>query len=154
MLDKLATFVATSAYVGFVPTAPGTFGSAAGLAIYALVRTSDSALAEAIVLIAVLLLGTWSAHRVERELGKDPGAVVIDEVLGMLVTLAFLDVTVAGAVVGFVAFRLLDVWKPFPAARLEHVHGGPGIMLDDAMAGIYSNLLLRGLIAVWPGVFA
>jgi phosphatidylglycerophosphatase A len=87
-------------------------------------------------------------------MGKDPGAVVIDEVLGMLVTLAFLDVTIAGALAGFIVFRLLDVWKPFPAARLEHLHGGPGIMLDDAMAGVYANLILRVLMVAWPGVFA
>lgn len=154
VLDKLATFVATSGYVGFVPVAPGTFGSAAGLALYIAVRLVDNVLAEAMTLVAAFALGTWSAHRVERIMGKDPGAVVIDEVLGMLVTLAFLNVTIAGAAAGFFLFRLLDVWKPFPAARLEHLHGGPGIMLDDAMAGLYSNLVLRALIAVWPGVFA
>jgi phosphatidylglycerophosphatase A len=154
VLDKLATFVATSAYLGFVPIAPGTFGSAAGLAIYAIVRSADGIVAEAAVLVVAFIAGTWSAHRVERAMGKDPGAVVIDEVLGMLVTLAFLDVTIAGALAGFIVFRLLDVWKPFPAARLEHLHGGPGIMLDDAMAGVYANLILRVLMVAWPGVFA
>ena len=128
-------------------------GSSKGLYFHRDELPAEPALRDA-VLVAALLVGTWSAHRVERQLGKDPGAVVIDEVLGMLVTLGFLDVTVTGALVGFFVFRLLDVWKPFPAGRLEHLHGGPGIMLDDAMAGIYGNLLLRGLNAVWPGVFA
>ena len=154
MLDKLAKFIATAGYVGFVPIAPGTFGSAVGLAIYAIVRASGSTTVEAGVLVATLLVGIWSADRVEREMGKDPGAVIIDEVLGMLVTLAFLNVTITGALAGFFIFRALDVLKPFPAGRLEHLHGGPGIMLDDAMAGIYSNLIVRALIALIPGVFA
>ena len=109
---------------------------------------------EAVVIACALIAGIWSAGYVEREMGKDPGVVVIDEVLGMLVTVAFLDVTMLGAVIGFVLFRALDVVKPFPAGRLEHLHGGPGIMLDDVMAGVYSNLVLRALIWAFPGVLA
>jgi phosphatidylglycerophosphatase A len=99
-------------------------------------------------------VGIWTAGIVEEQLGKDPGAVVIDEVLGMLVTLAFLDVSPIGAFVGFVLFRILDVIKPFPARRLEDLHGGPGIMLDDLMAGLYGQLTMRLLIAAFPGVLA
>jgi phosphatidylglycerophosphatase A len=87
-------------------------------------------------------------------MGKDPGPVVIDEVLGMLVTLAFLDVTVTGALVGFLLFRVLDVVKPPPAARLENLHGGPGIMFDDLMAGIYGHVAMRAGIMLFPGVLA
>jgi phosphatidylglycerophosphatase A len=154
VLARLATFVATVAYVGFIPLAPGTFGSALGLAAYAALRTADNVVVEAAVIAIALAAGIWSAGRVERELGKDPGPVVIDEVVGMLVTLAFLNVTVWGAVVAFFLFRLLDVVKPFPAGRLEHLHGGPGIMLDDVMAGIYGNLAMRGLIVLFPGTLA
>jgi phosphatidylglycerophosphatase A len=151
---KLATLVATAGYVGFVPVAPGTFGSAVGLAVYAAVSVTESWVVEAFVLALVLALGIWAADHVERALGKDPGPVVIDEVAGMLVTLAFLDVSVTGALVGFVIFRALDVIKPPPARRLEDLHGGPGIMLDDVMAGIYSNLALRGFLAFFPGALA
>ena len=154
MLAKLATFVATVGYVGFVPVAPGTFGSAIGLVAYAGVRATESWVVEAVVLLVALLAGIWSAERVEREMGKDPGAVVIDEVAGMLVTLAFLNVSVAGACAGFFLFRFLDVVKPPPAARLENLHGGPGIMFDDVMAGVYSNVTLRALIALFPGALA
>ena len=98
--------------------------------------------------------GIWSATVVERTLGKDPGVVVIDEVLGMLVTLAFLDVNVVGAVVGFFLFRIFDVVKPFPAGRLEHLHGGYGIMLDDAMAGVYAHVVMRLLVYWIPECFA
>jgi phosphatidylglycerophosphatase A len=154
VLDRLATFVATTMYVGYVPIAPGPFGSAAGLLIYAGIRSTGSWAIEAAVIAGVLVAGIWSADRVEQRLGKDPGAVVIDEVLGMLVTLAFLDVTVNGAVVGFLLFRVLDVIKPPPAARLEHLHGGPGIMFDDLMAGIYGHIVMRAAIAFFPGALA
>ena len=154
MLAKLATFVATAGYVGFVPVAPGTFGSAVGLVVYAGIRATDSWVVEGTLLAVALIAGIWAADRVERQLGKDPGAVVIDEVLGMLVTLAFLDVNVMGAIVGFFLFRVLDVIKPPPAARLENLHGGPGIMFDDLMAGLYGQVAMRALIALVPGVFA
>ncbi|HUE85624.1 MAG TPA: phosphatidylglycerophosphatase A [Vicinamibacterales bacterium] len=154
MLGKLATFLATVGYVGFIPIAPGTFGSVVGLAVYAAVSVTSSWVVEAVVLAVVLVAGIWSADRVERQMGKDPGAVVIDEVAGMLVTLAFLDVSVLAAVVGFFIFRLLDVIKPPPARRLENLHGGPGIVLDDVMAGVYSNVALRGLIAFFPDALA
>jgi phosphatidylglycerophosphatase A len=75
---------------------------------------------------------------------------VIDEVLGMLITLWLLPVTGLGSFLGFLVFRLLDVIKPWPAARLEALHGGLGVMADDAMAGIYGHLLMRGLLAVTP----
>ena len=154
MLAKLATFVATVGYVGYVPVAPGTFGSAVGLVIHAAVRATGSWMLEGAALVVALCAGIWAADCVEKRLGKDPGVVVIDEVLGMLVTLAFLDVNVAGAVVGFVLFRVLDVIKPPPAARLENLHGGPGIMFDDLMAGLYGHVVMRVAIALAPGVFA
>ena len=154
MLAKLATFVATAGYVGFVPIAPGTFGSAVGLLIYAGVRATGSWTLEAVVLAIALTAGIWAADRLEQQLGKDPSAVVIDEVLGMLVTLAFLDVNITGAIVGFFLFRVLDVIKPPPAARLEDLHGGPGIMFDDLMAGLYGHIAMRAMIALIPGVFA
>jgi phosphatidylglycerophosphatase A len=122
--------------------------------VYAAVSVTHSWIVEAMVLAVVLTVGIWSAGHVEREMGKDPGAVVIDEVAGMLVTLAFLGVSATGAVVGFFIFRLLDVIKPPPARRLESLHGGPGIVLDDVMAGIYSNVALRGLIAFFPDALA
>ncbi len=152
--NRLALVIATAGFVGFVPVAPGTAGSAVGLFIYVVLRVIDSAVAEAVMIALAFLLGIWSAEIVERQLGKDPGPVVIDEVLGMLVTLAFLNVTPVGGLVGFLAFRIYDVLKPYPAARLEHLHGGPGIMLDDLVAGVYGHVTMRLLIAVLPGVLA
>lgn len=154
MIGKLATFVGSAGYVGFVPLAPGTFGSAVGLLVYAAVRATDSWILEAIAIAIALLAGIWAAEHMERQLGKDPSPVVIDEVLGMLVTIAFLDVNITGAIVGFFVFRVLDVIKPPPAARLENLHGGPGIMFDDLMAGVYGHIVMRAGITLFPGVLA
>ena len=153
MIDRVAYVIATAGFVGRFPFAPGTAGSIAGVALYALVYQANSWTLEAVVLLATLVLGIWSATVVERVLGKDPSIVVIDEVLGMLMTLAFLDVTVSAAIAGFFLFRLFDVIKPFPAGRLEHLHGGFGVMMDDAMAGVYSHVVLRLLLTFRPEWF-
>jgi phosphatidylglycerophosphatase A len=152
-MSKLAVLVATAGYAGFVPIAPGTAGSLVGLLLYAGLRWTGSSVAETLALVIVFVLGTWSAEVLEKRLGKDPRQVVIDEVLGMLVAVAFLNATISGAITAFFIFRVLDVVKPFPAGRLEHLHGGPGIMLDDVVAGLYSNLLMRLLGAAFPGLF-
>lgn len=154
MLTRVAIFVASAGYVGFAPIAPGTWGAALGLALHVAIRWSGSDGLELLVIALIFAAGLWSAGHVEHKLGKDPAAVVVDEVLGMLLTLALLDVTIAGAVTGFVIFRVLDVIKPFPAARFEHIKGGMGVMLDDVMAGMYSNLALRLLALAIPGLIA
>jgi phosphatidylglycerophosphatase A len=86
--------------------------------------------------------------------GVDPGPIVLDEVVGMLITLALLPVNPMGAFVGFLVFRVLDVIKPFPSARFESLPGGLGVMADDGMAAIYGNLVMRGLMAIAPGTLS
>lgn len=132
--------------MGYVPVAPGTFGSAAGLLLWLAVR--GSAPAQAITIAVVILVGSWSGGVAERRFGiRDPGRVVIDEVAGMLVTLFLNPVGWRGAAAAFVLFRLADIVKPFPANRLERLPGGVGIVADDVMAGIYANLALR--VGLW-----
>ena len=148
---RLGLFVATCGYIGYVPIAPGTFGSAVGLALFALIRWSGSSAIELGVIVLLFVLGVWSGNAAERHFRRvDPGPVVLDEVAGMLITLALLPVNIYGAIVGFVIFRLFDVIKPWPANRLEALPGGLGMMADDAMAGIYGNVAMRVLIAVLP----
>ena len=131
--------------------APGTFGSAAGLVVFAAVRWSGSPALELAVIILLFAVGVWSANAAERHFGGvDPAPVILDEVVGMLITLAFLPVNITGAVVGFLLFRLFDVVKPWPANRLEAVHGGLGVMADDAMAGVYGNVAMRLLVVALP----
>jgi len=148
---RLGLFIATCGYLGYVPVAPGTFGSAAGLVVFAAVRWSGSPALELAVIILLFAVGVWSANAAERHFGGvDPAPVILDEVVGMLIPLAFLPVTITGAIVGFLLFRLFDVVKPWPANRLEALHGGLGVMADDAMAGVYGNVAMRLLVVALP----
>jgi phosphatidylglycerophosphatase A len=147
---RLGLFVATCGYLGYVPIAPGTFGSAAGLIAFAAVRWSGSSVMEIGLILFLLAIGVWSGNVAEKCLGVDPAPVVLDEVVGMLITLALIPVNLPGAIVGFLLFRLFDVIKPWPANRFEALPGGLGVMADDAMAAVYGNLVMRLLVAVAP----
>jgi len=148
--DRLTTLVATGLGCGYAPVAPGTVGSLLGLALYWPLARLHTTLR--LTALAVLVaLGTWAASHLARRLAvADPSVVVVDEVAGMWVTLLFLPLTPLTALAGFVAFRVMDVVKPFPARGLERLPGGWGIMADDLMAGIYANLVLRLVLAVLP----
>jgi phosphatidylglycerophosphatase A len=151
-VTRLAVFIATAGYCGYFPLAPGTVGSAAGLVVYLLVWWMQSPIGEAALIAALFAAGVWAGTTAERYFGGiDPGPIVLDEVVGMLITLAFIPVGLPGAVAGFVLFRLFDVVKPFPARQLESLHGGLGVMADDAMAAIYANITLRFVMWAAPG---
>lgn len=152
MRGRLAVAIASFGYIGFFPVAPGTAGSLAALALFALARRASGPWAEFVAVATVCVVGIWAAGAAEHALGrKDPGPVVIDEVLGMLVTLAYIPVSLAGVALGFLLFRAFDVLKPYPAGRLERLPGGLGVMLDDAAAGLYAHLALRVLVGALPG---
>ena len=151
-MTRLAVFVATVGYSGYFPIAPGTIGSLAGLVVYLLVWWSGSPVVEVGLIVLLFAAGVWAGTTAERYFGGiDPGPIVIDEVVGMLVTLAFIPVGLSGALLGFVLFRIFDVVKPYPAGRLERLHGGLGVMADDAMAAVYANVTLRVVLWAAPG---
>jgi phosphatidylglycerophosphatase A len=101
----------------------------------------------------VTLVGAWASGRAEEISGIiDPSFVVIDEVAGQLITLFLLPFSWKVLVAGFVLFRLFDVIKPFPARRLEKMHGGWGIMMDDVLVGVYANILLHLAVFLWPNL--
>lgn len=142
-----ALTLATAFGVGYVPVAPGTFGSAAGLLVWA--ALPQSTLASGTAILVLFAVGSWCGTVAERHLGgTDPGPVVIDEVVGMLITLFMHPVGWPGAIAAFFLFRAFDILKPYPADRLERLPGGVGVMADDAMAAIYANLALWALLAV------
>ena len=154
-MTRLAVFIATVGYCGYFPFAPGTVGSAAGLVFYALVWWTQSPIVEVAMIAALFAAGIWAGTTAERYFGGvDPGPIVIDEVVGMLITLAFIPVGWSGALAGFFLFRVFDVIKPFPAGRLEALHGGLGVMADDAMAAVYANLTLRLMMWLFPAWIA
>lgn len=145
-MRRVALLVATAGGAGYAPFAPGTVGSAVGVAIYFLIRPLSDA-GEVGVLVAISLLGVWASAQAARYFDKeDPGYVVIDEVAGQLATFLLLDVGVLGAIWGFLLFRALDIVKPWPAGRFESLPRGWGIMADDLMAGAYGWLLLWGTL--------
>lgn len=149
-LASVAAVVATGFGSGYSPVAPGTAGSLVGLLLFWPLRLLPPAMLVAAVL-ACFLLGTAAAGSVARRVGvEDPGIVVVDEVVGMWASLLFLPFTAFTAALGFVLFRVMDVWKPYPARQLEDLPGGWGIMSDDLMAGLYANLALRVALLVWP----
>ena len=150
-MRRLGLFIATCGYIGYAPIAPGTFGSAAGLAVFYVVRHVGSSSLEIATIVVLFAIGIWSGTEAEHHFGGvDPGPVVLDEVVGMLVTLALLPVNVAGAIVGFLVFRVLDVVKPWPSAQFERLPGGLGVMADDGMAALYGNAIMRALIWLAP----
>ncbi|TMQ19449.1 MAG: phosphatidylglycerophosphatase A [Candidatus Rokuibacteriota bacterium] len=138
---RLALLVATAGGLGRAPLAPGTVASAATALVLWLLALSPVALLG--VLVAVTALGTWAADEAERALGsKDPGAIVIDEVAGMTLSVAAVALTPATLLLGFLLFRLFDVVKPFPANVAQRLRGGFGVMVDDLIAGVYVLALL------------
>jgi phosphatidylglycerophosphatase A len=149
--DHLALVLATGLGAGYGPWIPGTFGSIVGLGAAWLLALGGPATTVA-GLTAIVALGVWAAGRAEAILGKhDPGPVVVDEIAGQVLALAFVPLTGRAMLVGFLLFRILDIVKPFPARRLESLPGGSGIMADDLAAGLYANLLLQGAAYLFRG---
>ena len=147
-MRSIALALSTVFGIGYAPVAPGTFGSLVGLLVWWLVPKTAPAQFAAVVI--VFFLGAWAGTYAERHFNEtDPSPVVIDEVAGMLITLLFNPVGWQGAIIGFFLFRLADIIKPYPANRLEALHGGFGIMADDGMAAVYSNLALRATAFVF-----
>jgi phosphatidylglycerophosphatase A len=154
-LNPVTAFVATGAYSGYSPLAPGTAGSlvCAVLAWFLLPQvtfgSSPLAILVMSVSLAAFLAGSiWAADRAERFYGKDASRIVVDEFAGYLVAVAFLPHRPLVFIAAFFLFRVLDVLKPFPARRLESVPGGPGVVLDDLVAGLYANVLIRIMLLV------
>ena len=145
--SRVALAIATFGYSGYSPFAPGTAGSAAGLLLIVPLRLLGYHWLDLAAAALLFVIGVWSATLVERHLGvEDPGLVVIDEVLGMLVSLLWLPLSWPVVLAAFLVFRAFDIIKPWPAGRFERLGSGLGIMADDAMAGVYANLVVQALV--------
>ena len=146
---KIVEIIATVGYVGHLPLAPGTFGSAIGLFIYFVMPSLPLAVIF-LGLAGFILFSVWIAGEAEKIFAaKDPGCIVIDEVAGMSVALFALPCSVFIGVAGFVIFRLVDIFKPFPIKFLEKkCPGGIGVVIDDVIAGLMSNAAVRILLMI------
>jgi phosphatidylglycerophosphatase A len=141
---KTILFLSSGCLLGNMPFAPGTFGTLPGLPISWLLSKIDISFT-VFLIVLIIPFAIWISGKAEKILGKkDPGSIVIDEIVGMVLTLAGLPFNVVTVGFGFVLFRLLDITKPFPISFLERrFKGGTGIVLDDVAAGIIANITLR-----------
>jgi phosphatidylglycerophosphatase A len=162
ILDYLALAITTCG-VGYIPGAPGTYGSLMAVGIYFLIRNcvvefSDSqptaqlifsfGYVNAAIVVALgvfILIGIWASKRATSLLGdNDPSEAVVDELMGQFVTFLFIPFTLGWPFVlaGFLLFRLFDIWKPYPIDLLQELPGGLGICADDIVAGVYAGICL------------
>jgi len=136
-------FIAQGAYAGRFPIAPGTAGTLAGVLLYLWMKGLSPGL-YLVVCLFLLVLGTWVAGRAEKALGRtDHPSIVIDEIAGFTVSMFMVPPAWGFLVAGFFLFRMFDIVKPYPLKRLQDLHGGLGVMLDDIGAGIYTNIVLQ-----------
>ena len=140
-IKKLKYIIATGFGTGYSPFASGTVGSLAALLVYIVIPLDDYIWLT--ISVITFIIGIWASGTVEKEKGKDPGIVVIDEFVGQWIALLFLPKTFWIFIAAFLLFRILDIIKPFPAADLEEMEGGIGIMLDDIIAGVYTNMAIH-----------
>ena len=148
MGKKLNSFIATSGGIGYLPLAPGTWaaGALAILWFFVCQKFPDTIIWQVLLACLLFIGGVYFSGKLISDKEKDPSFVVIDEVAGMAVTLLFIPLAWQNFVVGFILFRFFDILKPFGIKRMEKMRKGWGIMLDDILAGIYSNIALHLLI--------
>ncbi|MCL4469232.1 MAG: phosphatidylglycerophosphatase A [Deltaproteobacteria bacterium] len=146
--NTVILFVATGMFIGYLPFAPGTFGSVLGIALSCFASEYLDTYQSLMLLGTLLVIGNLAAGKAEKILNEqDSGKIVIDEIAGIYITLLFIPPGIVPVIIGFLCFRALDISKPYPISYLDkNVHGGIGIMLDDVAAGIAANIFVRILI--------
>lgn len=144
--DWIPIVIATAGGAGFAPKAPGTAGSVVGVVIYLLMDRGGAGAYYPHVIIFFFIVGIWASSRVEHLWGHDAQRIVIDEVVGQMITFGMAagrySLSALYVVLGFGLFRLFDIVKPFPIRHLERFKGGFGVILDDVGAGIYALAVL------------
>jgi phosphatidylglycerophosphatase A len=144
-MGRVSRLIATGLLSGYTPFSPGTAGSFVGLFFYFIIPRSDAP-HFVLAIAALLFLGVWSAGRVELETqSKDNQIIVIDEIVGMWITLICIEKQILWLAIGFILFRLFDIFKPFPVRLAEKFPRGWGVMMDDVVAGIYGAASLRAI---------
>lgn len=147
-MNQVEKFLGSGFYTGYIPFASGTFGSLAALLIYWIPGFEQPVIIFPAI-IFVTLYGIILGNKFERVYGKDPSECTIDEVSGMWISLLFLPKTFILSVAAFFIWRVLDIFKPYPANRFEKFNGGTGIMMDDVMSGIYTCLIMQIILKIF-----
>jgi len=141
-MEWIVRFLATGFFVGYSPFAPGSMGTLLALMLYAILPTTVTFYW--MLILFLIIGGTLISNLAENILGEtDSPKIVIDEICGYFITMAFLPKTVSLMIIGFVIYRLLDIVKIYPTRKLEMLPGGIGVMLDDIYAGVITNLILH-----------
>ena len=149
MISKLANWFSTVLKVGYLPIAPGTWGSLVALLIWYVIIGHISSTTLIILILTIFVFGVYTSSITERQMDKkDPSVVVIDEWVGQWIALLFLPKSLLWGFVAFAIFRLFDIWKPYPIKTLDNMPSGWGIMLDDVLAGIYA-LVVVSVLRTW-----
>jgi len=142
MSDKIVKMLSTWFYVGYLPFAPGTAASAVGVLIA--IICSLNIFLYVLVLLVVIILGFIVSGRMEEILDqKDPGCIVIDEVAGIMCAFFLLPLTPVVVITAFFLFRAFDMFKIYPVNKFEQLESSTGVMMDDIIAGIYTNIVMQ-----------
>lgn len=159
-MKTIYKLTATALGAGYSPFAPGTMGAIVGcLALwlfekYNLISTTSTPLLFIGLIVITTILGIIATDKLEADWGKDPSKVVLDEVIGMWITMMFVPLSFLNVLIGFVLFRFFDIAKPLGIRKLESLKGGVGVMADDILAGIYANIVLQIIIYIIPIYFS
>ncbi|MCK4378589.1 MAG: phosphatidylglycerophosphatase A [Deltaproteobacteria bacterium] len=147
--ENLVLFIASGAYVGAVPVAPGTFGTLMALPLWWFFNQLPAGL-YLVFLLLLIMVAFWSAGEAERILHQvDSGVIVIDEIVGFLLTTVLISFSWPRFIAAFLLFRFFDILKPFPVNWCdENLHGGIGVVVDDLVAGIMAYIVLRLLLVI------
>ncbi len=153
-MERFIIWLASGGYSGYLPLFPGTAGTLVGVLVYVLFSHFPAPL-YVLSTVTTFFLAWWASERAEVIFGRrDSPRIVIDELLGYLVTMTFLPPTLTAVIGGFLFFRILDIIKPPPAGAVNRrLKGGLGVVLDDLVAGIYANLLLQLIVQWHPSLF-
>ncbi len=151
-MNFLATLIGTGLGVGFLPKAPGTWGSLLAILFYWLFFPGDASLLLHeiffFIIAAIFALGVWSSYVLEKKHGHDASCIVIDEIVGIGISLFTLPKIGWVVAVGFLLFRLFDITKWLGANTMQKLSGGWGVMMDDVVAGIWTNICLQILVLI------
>jgi phosphatidylglycerophosphatase A len=137
--------------IGYIGKGAGTIAAIVTCVAWYFTRAGGYLLPSVAITIAITLIGIWSSGEVAKVWGKDPSKVVIDEAAGMCISLLFVPVTFKYVLAGLILFRFFDIMKPLFIHKMEKLHGGWGIMMDDVLAGAYANILLQAIL--WFKIF-
>jgi phosphatidylglycerophosphatase A len=150
--DRLKLFIASGFLTGYFPIASGTVGSFVAILIYLFIPGFSEPYILVIFILTFLIIGIYTSDFAEKVYGFDPPEVVIDEIVGMWITMLFVPKTFVLSAIGFLLFRVFDIIKPFPAKQSQQIKGGLGIMIDDLIAGFYSLIILHIILLIFPEV--